>query len=110
MRVFTTVPTKNLREAVPRARSTPSARGSRTTRTTVHARDGENFPVDETAGVPRSDASFASYSATRAILEAAAEVPVAPMRQAAAAAALRRNPALAGAAAARRRVFENDGS
>ena len=56
-------------------------------------------------GVPRSDASFASYSATRAILEAAAEVPVAPMRQAAAAAALRRNPALAGAVAARADAF-----
>jgi len=68
--------------------------------------DGAKLPLwDETAGVPRADASFASYSATRAILEAAAEVPVAPMRQAAAAAALRRNPALAGAVAARADAF-----
>ena len=70
------------------------------------ARDGSKLPLwDKTAGVPRADASFASYSATRAILEAAAEVPVAPMRQAAAAAALRRNPALAGTVAARADAF-----
>ena len=102
MRVFTTVPTKEPPEKPFLARAFDAERAwfEDDEATGYDARDGAKLPLwDETAGVPRADASFASYSATRAILEAAAEVPVAPMRQAAAA-ALRRNPALAGAAAA----------
>ena len=110
MRVFTTVPTKEPPEKPFLARAFDAERAwfEDDEDDGYDARDGAKLPLwDETAGVPRSDASFASYSATRAILEAAAEVPVAPMRQAAAAAALRRNPALAGAVGrARRTRFE----
>ena len=111
MRVFTTVPTKKPPEMPFLARAFDAERAwfeddEDDEDDGYDARDGAKLPLwDETAGVPRSDASFASYSATRAILEAAAEVPVAPMRQAAAAAALRRNPALAGAVAARADAF-----
>ena len=111
MRVFTTVPTKKPPEMPFLARAFDAERAwfeddEDDEDDGYDARDGAKLPLwDETAGVPRADASFASYSATRAILEAAAEVPVAPMRQAAAAAALRRNPALAGAVAARADAF-----
>ena len=108
MRVFTSVPTKEPPEKPFLARAFDAERAwfEDDEDDGYDARGGAKLPLwDETAGVPRSDASFASYSATRAILEAAAEVPVAPMRQAAAAAALRRNPALAGAVAARADAF-----
>lgn len=105
MRVFTTVPTVPT-PFLARAFDAERAWFEDDEDDGYDARDGAKLPLwDETAGVPRADASFASYSATRAILEAAAEVPVAPMRQAAAAAALRRNPALAGAVAARADAF-----
>ena len=109
MRVFTTVPTKKPPEMPFLARAFDAERAwfeDDEDDGYDGGYDGAKLPLwDETAGVPRADASFASYSATRAILEAAAEVPVAPMRQAAAAAALRRNPALAGAVAARADAF-----
>ena len=108
MRVFTTAPTKEPPEKPFLARAFDAERAwfEDDEDDGYDARDGAKLPLwDETAGVPRADASFASYSATRAILEAAAEVPVAPMRQAAAAAALRRNPALAGTVAARADAF-----
>ena len=105
MRVFTTVPTVPT-PFLARAFDAERAWFEDDEDDGYDARDGAKLPLwDETAGVPRADASFASYSATRAILEAAAEVPVAPMRQAAAAAALRRNPALAGTVAARADAF-----
>ena len=55
---------------------------------------------DRTAGVPRTDSSREAYDATRAILEASTETPLAPMRRGEAERALRQNADFAGVVAA----------